>query len=461
MARDQYNAAVIGSGQGGNPLAFAMAAAGRKTALVEPGDVGGTCINTGCTPTKTMIASARAAYGVGRAADYGVQAALAGVELASVVRRKSEVVQSFRSSMEKHIGSTENLTLLRGTASFTGPNTLRIAMNDGSQREIAADQIFINTGARPSVPRIDGLNDVPYLDSSSVQTLEDVPEHLVILGGGYVALEFAQMFRRFGSRVTIIEHGPQLLGREDKDITDEIAKILTSDGIDIFLSSEVVSVRRAADQITLATHGPKGDRSIVGSHLLIATGRTPNSDGLRLENAGVDVDPHGYVEVNENLETTARAIWALGDVKGGPQFTHIAYDDYRILECNLLKGGSRTTADRPVPYVVFIDPQLGRVGLAEHEARAQGLSIKVATLPMSRVARAIETGETRGFMKAIVDSGTDQILGAAILGVEGGVVMSAVEIAMLGKLPYMALRDGVFAHPTLAESLNNLFMTLD
>ncbi len=337
-----------------------------------------------------------------------------------------------------------------------------MCLQSGETRSLAGDVIIINTGARPTHPRIEGLGDVPILTSTTIMELDEIPQHLLVLGGGYVGLEFAQMFRRFGSDVTIVQRADQLLTREDHDVADEVAKILREDGIQVLLNAEARRVTHDADGIIrLTVRTAKGDDVLGGSHLLVAAGRTPNTDALHPEVAGIETDNRGHIPVNEHLETNVPGIYALGDVNGGPAFTHIAYDDFRIIRTNLLEGGSATTAGRLVPYTVFIDPQLGRVGLTEHDARQHGRSIRVAKLPMSSVARAIEVDETRGFMKAIVDAQTDQILGCAVLGIEGGEIMSAVQIAMLGKLPYTVLRDGVFAHPTLAESLNNLFMGLD
>lgn len=299
------------------------------------------------------------------------------------------------------------------------------------------------------------------LNYITIEELDRTPAHLVVLGGSYIGCEFGQMFRRFGSEVTIVERAAHLLGREDEDVSQEVAKILQQDGIAVLAGGQAQHVSETGAGVEVRVKTPDGEQTVTGSHLLVATGLKPNTDTLGLDAAGVETDDKGFVEVNERLETSAPGVYALGDVKGGPAFTHISYDDFRILKANLLDGGHRTTADRPVPYTVFIDPQLGRVGVTEHEARAQGLDIRVARLPMSEVARAIETDETRGFMKAVVDAQTKRILGCAILGVEGGEIMAVLEVAMLGRLPYTALRDGVFAHPTLAESLNNLFMTLD
>ena len=461
MAIEHYDAVVIGAGQGGDPLARAWAEAGRRTALVERAEVGGTCVNTGCTPTKTMIASARIAYLARRAGDYGIRGSVDAVDMGAIRARKQSIVGDFRSGDEKKLLSTEGLTLLRGKASFTGPKTLVVRMNDGAEREITADQVFINTGARPTIPPIDGLKGVPFLTNATIEELEQAPAHLIVLGGNYIGLEFGQMFRRFGSDVTIIEKSAGILSREDDDVAAEVTKILQGEGIEILTGCEVTSASQSGDTVTLSLKTPAGAHTVTGTHLLVAVGRTPNTAHLGLQHAGVETDDAGHVSVNERLETNVPGIWAIGDVKGGPQFTHISYDDFRILEANLLGDGHRTTADRPVPYTMFIDPQLGRVGLSEKEARAQGLDIKVAKIPMTDVARAIETGETRGLMKAVVDAKSGQILGCAMLGTEGGETMAVLQVAMMGKLPYPVIRDGVFAHPTWAESLNNLFLALD
>src|SRR5262249_35331033 len=315
---------------------------------------------------------------------------------------------------------------------------------------------------RPAIPPIDGLNRVPSLDSTSIMELDAVPKHLLIVGGGYISIEFGQMFRRYGSQVTIIELGEQLLAREDSDVAEEVSKILREDGIDVRLKTTVSRVEASAPgEIQLTVNGDSGKATVKGSHLLIAAGRRPNVDHLNLAAAGVQMDEKGYVNVNDWLEPNVSGIYASGDIKPGPAFTHISYDDFRVIQANLLQNGDAKIEGRPVPYTVFMDPQLGRVGLTEKEARAQGRSIRVAKLSMANVARGIEFGETRGVMKAIVDAETNQILGCAILGMEGGEVMSVLQVAMMGKLPYTVIRDGIFAHPTLAESLNNLFMAMD
>jgi len=458
---ERYDAIVIGSGQAGKPLALSLAQAGRKTAIVEREHVGGTCVNVGCTPTKTMVASGRVAYLARRAGDYGVRPNPVQVEMAKVRQRKQAIVESFRNSGQRQLEKTEGVDLLFGEASFTGPKTVAVRMNNGGTRQLTADTIFINTGGRPSSPPVPGLDSVPTLDSTSIMELDVLPVHLLVLGGGYIGLEFGQMFRRFGSEVTVVQRGKQLLAREDTDVAEEVAKIMREDGIEVLLETQAVRAEQADGAIRLTVRTQTGERTLSGSHLLVAAGRVPNSDALNLSAAGVKTDKGGIVQVNERLETNVPGIYALGDVKGGPAFTHISYDDFRIIRTNLLEGGNTTTTGRLVPYTVYIDPQLGRVGLSETEARATGRPIRVAKMPMAYVARALEMDEPRGFMKAIVDADTNQILGYTALGIEGGELMSMVEIAMMGKVPYTTLRDGIFAHPTLAEALNNLFASVD
>lgn len=457
----QYDAVIVGSGQGGTPLSTALAQAGMHTALVERAHVGGTCINEGCTPTKTMVASGRVAYLARRAADYGVHTGPISIDLGKVRERKRSIVDSFRNGSQGRVEKTGNLDLIFGDARFTGPKTLAVRGKDGGERAISANYVFINAGTRASRPRLDGLDGVSALDNVSVMELDRVPDHLLVLGGGYIGLEFGQLFRRFGSRVTIVQSGGHLLAREDPDIAEEVARILQQDGIDVLLNAKASRVSQRDGSIHLDVQQQGTGRTFTGSHLLVATGRVPNTDGLGLAAAGVHTDERGFIKVNSRLETTASGVYAIGDIKGGPAFTHISYDDFRIIRANLLEKGNASTDGRLVPYTVFIDPQLGRVGLTETDARARNQNIRVAKLPMASVARALEVDETRGFMKAIVDAESGQILGAAVLGIEGGEVMAAFEIAMMGKLPYTALRDGVFAHPTLAESLNNLFMAMD
>jgi pyruvate/2-oxoglutarate dehydrogenase complex dihydrolipoamide dehydrogenase (E3) component len=461
----QYDAIIIGSGQAGTPLSTALAEAGMRTALVERKYVGGTCINEGCTPTKTMVASGRVAYLARRAADYGVHTGTVSIDLQRVRQRKREIVDSFRNGSQSRIENTPKLDLIFGEARFSGtssaPGTVAVHASDGAQLSLTAKHVFINAGTRASRPRLDGLDGIPALDNVSIMELDSVPEHLLILGGGYIGLEFGQLFRRFGSRVTILQLKKQLLIREDADIAEEVAKILQQDGIEVLLDTKALRVSMAEGKIRLEVQQKGPSTVLTGSHLLLATGRVPNSDTLNLAAAGIETDDRGFITVNDRLETTCSGVYALGDIKGGPAFTHISYDDFRIIRANLLENKSASTKGRLVPYTLFIDPQLGRVGLTETEARTQGRNIRVAKLPMTSVARALEVDETRGFMKAVVDAETNLILGAAVLGLEGGEIMSAIEMAMMGKLPYTALRDGVFAHPTLVESLNNLFMAMD
>jgi pyruvate/2-oxoglutarate dehydrogenase complex dihydrolipoamide dehydrogenase (E3) component len=460
LTPERYDAIIIGSGQAGTPLSTALAESGRRTALVERKHVGGTCINEGCTPTKTMAASARVAYLARRASDYGVHAEDVRVDMQRVRRRKREIVESFRGANGAKIKRTAKLDLLAGEAAFTGPKSVRVTLADGGERLLTGEMIFINAGDRPSVPPIDGLRDTPFLDSTSIMELDAVPEHLIVLGGGDAGLEFAQMFRRFGSRVTIVEVATQLLAREDPDIAQEVAALLQQDGIDLRLGAKVSRIAQAGSGIRVMTRIGGVDADLDGSHLLVTTGRTPNSDSLNLPAAGVATDEHGFIRVNDKLETSQPGVFALGDIKGGPAFTHISYDDFRIVRTNVIEQGNASVDGRMVPYTVFIDPQLGRIGVSEAEARAQGRNIRVAKLPMTSVARAVEVDETRGFMKAIVDAETGRILGAAVLGVAGGEVMAMLQLAMMGNLHYAVLRDGIFAHPTLAESLNNLFARL-
>jgi pyruvate/2-oxoglutarate dehydrogenase complex dihydrolipoamide dehydrogenase (E3) component len=462
VAAHSYDAIVIGAGQGGVPLAKTLAQAGRRTALVEREHVGGSCYNEGCTPTKTMVASAKVAYFDRRSADYGVKNGPVAVDMVAVRQRKREIVNDFRNGGEQRIIETEGLDLLKGEARFTGPEELEVCLNDGDQIHLTAENIFINTGARPANPPVDGLDTVRTLNSTTIMELAEIPEHLLVLGGGYVGLEFAQMFRRFGSEVTVVQRDEQLLTREDADVAEAVAEILRQDGIEVLLQTQAQRAGQTGDgRIRLAVRTPQGENTLEGSHLLAAAGRPPNTDRLNLEAAGVETDKRGFIKANERLETNVPGVYALGDVKGGPAFTHISYDDFRIIKTNLLEGGDATIADRMVPYTVFIDPQLGRVGLSEQEAREQGRNVRVARMPMSHVARALEVDEPRGMMKAVVDADTHQILGCAVLGIEGGEVMAMIQIAMMGEVPYTVLRDAIFAHPTLAESLNNLFATID
>jgi pyruvate/2-oxoglutarate dehydrogenase complex dihydrolipoamide dehydrogenase (E3) component len=461
MNNSAYDAIIIGTGQSGKPLAIALGRAGWKVAVIEREHVGGTCINVGCTPTKTMVASGRVAYLARRAQDYGVKTGPVTVDMRRIYERKRRMVESFRNYGQKTLEKTVNLELIFGEARFKNAQRVVVELKSGGTRELEGKRIVINTGGRPAVPPIPGLERVPFLDSTSIMELTELPGHLVVLGGGYIGLEFCQMFRRFGARVTIVNRDPRLILREDPDVSAEVEKILKEDGIEVLNSAEVRSLEKGESGVRVQLQSGEGAKEVSGSHLLLALGRVPNSDRLNPGAAGVETDNSGFIKVNPKLETNVPGIYAIGDVKGGPAFTHISYDDFRVLRENWLAGGNATIEGRPVPNCMFIDPQLATVGLNETEAQKRGLDYRVAKLPMAGVARAIEMSETRGFMKAIVDAKTQQILGCTILGVEGGEIMSMLQIAMMGKLPYPAIKEAIFAHPTLAESLNNLFMTLD
>jgi pyruvate/2-oxoglutarate dehydrogenase complex dihydrolipoamide dehydrogenase (E3) component len=461
MTDERYDAIVIGTSQGGRFLPVDLVTAGQRVALVERGPLGGVCVNAGCTPTKTMVASARLAYLARRGAEYGVRTGPVSVDLAAVRERKRAMVGGARQNYASRLPQ-DGLDLIRGEARFTGPKTVEIALADGGTRQISAPVVVIDAGTRPKPPPIAGAGDVPVLDSTSIMELDELPEHLIILGGGYIGLEFGQMFRRFGSEVTIIQSAPRLMMMEDEDVSDEVAAILRDDGITVLTSSTPVRVAPADGgrlRLTVRTSG--GDQQLEGSHLLSAIGRIPNTEALAPGAAGIRLDDRGFIEVDEYLETSVPGVYAMGDVKGGPAFTHLSYDDYRILRANLVRHEKASTRDRIVPYTVFIDPQLGRAGLTEREARAQGRAIRVAKLPMSAVIRALETGETRGFMKAVVDSASGQILGCAVLGLEGGEIMTIIQVAMLGKLTDTAMANAIFGHPLLAEGLNTLFALFD
>ena len=454
---ENFDVIILGSGQAGNPLASAYSAKGKTVALIERAAVGGTCVNYGCTPTKTMVASAEVAYLARRGAEYGVSVGDVTVNMEKVRERKRGMVKTWREGSEKRIAKAEHVELIRGEGSFTSPKEIRVTLNAGGERLLTADVIVIDTGLTAAVPKVTGLDQIDYLDNASVMELDVVPEHLLVLGGGYIGLEFAQMFHRFGSKVTVIQNAEQLLPLEDADIAEEVAKILREEGLEILLGAKADAVQKTVNGLSLTVTIGGSSPRVEGTHLLIATGRKPNTETLDLKAAGVALDEKGFIQVNGKLETSAAGVYAVGDVKGGPAFTHVSYDDYRVLKTNLIDGGSRSIEGRPLPYCVFIDPHLGRIGASEKDLKKQGVKYRVAKMPMTSVARAMETSRTSGFMKALVDPETEQILGAAVLGEEGGEIMSMIEIAMVGKLKYTELRDGIFAHPLYAEALNNLF----
>lgn len=459
----EYDCIVIGSGQAGTPLAKKLALAGKKTLLVEKRFIGGTCVNDGCTPTKTMVASARVAYLAGKCNEMGVTIKGYKVDMRQVKKHKDDIVLKSRNGGQAAVKKTKNLDLLFGDATFIDKKTISVQPEKGKAKEFKAELIFINTGAKTIIPNdIEGLDDMEYLTSTTILDLEKVPEHLLIIGGNYIGLEFGQMFRRFGSKVTILEKSARLLSREDEDISAEITNILEQEDITIHANAKATKFKsKGKGKITATVTVDGKEQKIKCSHVLIAIGRAPQTDTLGLDKTGVKMDEKGNIKVNGKLETNVKGIYALGDVKGGPAFTHISYNDYTIVYRNLIEKQNLNITDRPIPYCMFTDPELGRVGITETQAKEQGLNYKVATLPMAHVARAIETGDTRGLMKAVVDPKTKKILGVAIVGTEGGEIMSVLQMAMEGGITYDRIRYCVFAHPTYSESLNNLFMGLE
>ena len=455
-----FDAIIIGSGQAGNPLAYKLAENGWKTALIERRWVGGTCINDGCTPTKTLIASGRVAHLIHRADQFGIKSRGHQVNIRDIIARKDQVVAQFRESTQTKLQKSKNIRLIMGEARFTGQKKIIISEN-GKTESLMADYIFINTGSRPRIPAIPGLASIPYLTSTSLLNLKEIPDHLLIVGGGATALEFAQLYVRLGSRVTVVESSPHFLHREDRDVAAELFKILREDGINILTGTKTISLKKRKQGIDAQIVVEKENRRIPCSHVLIAAGRVPNTDHLNPDAAGIKRNEQGYIHVNTKLETSVKGIYALGDVNGGPAFTHIAYNDYVIVSKNLLEGKGENTRKRMVPYCIFTDPQLGRIGLTELQAREQLRPVLVGKLPMSHVARAIETNETRGLIKVVIDKRSKKILGAAVIGEQGGELMSMFQLAMMGGVPYNRLQEAVFAHPTYAESLNNVFMNLE
>jgi pyruvate/2-oxoglutarate dehydrogenase complex dihydrolipoamide dehydrogenase (E3) component len=453
---ETFDAIVIGTGQAGGPLAGQLAKAGKRVAIIERALVGGTCINVGCTPTKTLLASARVAHVARRVDEYGVHAGAVTVNIQHVLERKDKMVASFRGGSEDKLTKIEGVELIRGDARFTGDKHLEVALHDGGTRSLTAALVFINTGARPAMPPIPGLHDVDALDSSSIQFLPVIPEHLVILGGGAISHEFAQMYARFGSRVSLIARSPRLLEHDDVDVSECFEEIMRDNCVALHLGASVKMLERNGDGVRV--HLGHGD-ALEGSHLLVALGRTPNTDTLGLEAAGIESDGHGFVVVNDHLETNVPGVYALGDVKGGAQYTHVSYDDYRIVRDAILHGKQRSSKHRLVPHVTFTDPQLAGVGMTRTQALEAGRAVRVYTIRAEQAARALESGETAGIIRAVVDAHTDQILGATVLGMEGGELMGVLQMAMIGQVTASTIREGMFAHPTLTEVLNTLFMS--
>jgi pyruvate/2-oxoglutarate dehydrogenase complex dihydrolipoamide dehydrogenase (E3) component len=453
---EKYENLVLGSGAGGKLLAWHLAGSGRRTAVVERKWIGGSCPNVNCLPSKNEVWGAKVADLVHHAAKFGLVTGATAIDMNRVRQRKRDMVEGLVAMhLEKYRAS--GAELLMGTGRFVAPKTIEVRLNDGGTRLLTGERVFLNVGTRATIPAVPGLAEAGPLTNIELLELDRLPEHLVVLGGGYVGLEFAQAYRRFGSRVTVIEHGPQLLGREDPDVAEEIRKILSGEGVEILLAADVLGVEgHSGAGVRLRVRAVGGERTVAGSDILVSAGRTPNTAGIGLEITGVELDPRGYIKVNDRLETTAPAVWAIGECAGSPQFTHVSEDDFRVIRDNLA-GGSRSTRGRLVPYCLFTDPPLARVGLSEGEARQKGIAVRVASMPMGGVLRSWTTGEKAGFMKVLVEAAGDRILGFAMIGPEAGEVMAAVQTAMLGGLPYTVLRDAILAHPTMAEGLGSLF----
>jgi pyruvate/2-oxoglutarate dehydrogenase complex dihydrolipoamide dehydrogenase (E3) component len=453
---EPFETLVLGSGEGGKYLAWHMAQSGRRTAVVERRWIGGSCPNVNCLPSKNEIWSAKVADLVHQAARFGAVTGSVAIDMEKVRQRKRDMVEGLVAVHLQNYKSS-GAELIMGAGHFVAPKTLEVRLNDGGTRLLTGDQVFLNVGTHAAIPSVPGLAAARPLTNIEALELDYVPPHLLVLGGGYVGLELAQAYRRFGSRVTIIEVGPQLAGREDPDVADEIRQILGQDGIEILVAAETLHVEgRSGEGVSLLVHASAGERTIEGSDILVAAGRSPNTAGIGLEAAGVALDERGYIRVNERLETSAPYVWAIGECAGSPQFTHVSFDDFRIIRDNLA-GENRTTRGRLVPYCMFTDPPLARVGLSEGEAQRQGVAVRVAKLPTSAVLRTRTIDEARGFMKALVGARDDRILGFAMIGPEAGEVMAAVQTSILAGLPYTALRDAILTHPTMAEGLGSLF----
>jgi pyruvate/2-oxoglutarate dehydrogenase complex dihydrolipoamide dehydrogenase (E3) component len=457
-----YDDIIIGGGKAGKTLAPALVADGRKTALVERSlnMIGGGCINIACIPTKTMVASAEVAHTVQNSAAYGVNTSAPTVDLAAVIQRKRSVVQSARAMNLHNLETALGSNLIVGIARFVAPKTIEVAMAEGTIRLLTAERLFINTGTRPLIPSVPGLKEAGVLTSESIMELEHLPEHLIVLGSGYIGLEFAQMFRRFGCRVTVIGQSEQILSQQDLDMATTVQTLLERDGIEFLLKAKVLRVERSGNATLLQLQVADREMTLQGTQLLVAVGRAPTTDTLNLAAAGVATDARGFIQVNDRLETNLPGIWALGDINGGPQYTHVSLDDYRIVKANLIDGGNRSARDRLVPSCLFIDPELAHVGLTETEAQQQGYAIRVAKLDASAIPKAKTLGQTDGLLKAIIDTETGRILGCSLLCHEAGEVISTVQMVMQARMPYTVLRDGVLTHPTMTEGLNLLFSKL-
>lgn len=448
----QFDAIVIGAGQAGSPLAHSLADEGWEVALIEREHLGGSCINYGCTPTKAMLASAQAAHAARNSAPLGIEAEELRVDLDRIIDRKDKIVQGWRDGQQEHADQRPTLHLFRGTGRFAGPHTVIV-----NGEELSAHKIMINTGTRAARPAITGLDEVPYLTNRSILELRELPDHLVVVGAGYIGLEFGQMFRRFGSQVTIIEVTEQIVPREDNDVAASLQEALEAEGIAFRLSSRCTKIEaHDRESVHLTIETDDGDRQdLIGSHVLIAAGRAPNTEALDLSAAGVETED-GWIPVDGHLETNVKGIYALGDVNGGPAFTHVSYNDFQVVLHNLLHKEKKSTSDRIVPYAMFTDPELGRVGMTEREAIEAGYDLKVGQIPMSWVARAIESGDTDGMMKVVVDGSSDRLLGAAVLSQQGGELVQTLMALMMVDAPWTTFRGATFIHPTLTEGFFTL-----
>ncbi|HZS16410.1 MAG TPA: FAD-containing oxidoreductase [Candidatus Udaeobacter sp.] len=452
----KYDAIVIGTGQAGPSLAVRLADAGMKVAIMERKRFGGTCVNNGCIPTKTLIASARTAHVARRASDYGVTInSRVAVDMKKVKARKDALVRQSSEGVENWLKNTRNLTVIKGQARFADAHQVRV---DGEILE--ADKIFINVGGRATIPAFRGIDRISYLDNSTMMDVDFLPEHLIVIGGSYVGLEFAQMYRRFGSEVTVVERAPRLIHREDEDISENIKAILEGEGIKMRLGADCIGFEKQQDKVTVQVDCSSGDKTVAGSHVLLAVGRVPNTDDLGLESAGIKVDERGYIHVDDQLRTNVPGVYALGDCNGRGAFTHTAYNDYEIVAANLLDGDQRRVSDRIITYALFIDPPLGRAGMTETEVRKSGRKALIGKRPMTQVGRARERGETEGFMKILVDAETKNILGASLLGIECDEVIHSLLDIMYAKTPYTVIQRAMHIHPTVSELIPTMLEEL-
>jgi pyruvate/2-oxoglutarate dehydrogenase complex dihydrolipoamide dehydrogenase (E3) component len=449
---ERFDVLVIGSGESGKQLTWNLAEAGHRTAVVERKYIGGSCPNIACLPSKNVIRSAKANWFARHGAEYGIETGRVSTDMKGVLNRKRKMVEG---EVQGHLDrfKASGAELIRGEARFVAPKTVDVRLNDGGRRTITGDRVFLDLGSRATIPELAGLAAAKPMTHVEALDLDHLPGHVIVLGGGYVGLELAQALRRFGSSVTVIERGSQIAAAEDADVAQVLLESFTSEGIEVLLDSHVQEVKGLSGQnVRVIAETNSGQRTIEGTDLLVATGRTPNTQNIGLGSAGIQLDERGYIKVNERLETTAADVWAMGDCAGSPQFTHVAYDDFRVVRDNL-SGGVRTTRDRLIPFCMFTDPELARVGLNETEARKRGIGYRLAKMPMTAVLRAVALGETRGLVKMLIDTQSDRILGFTALGVEGSEMMAAAQTAMVGGLPYTVLRDAIFTHPTTSEGL--------